>query len=260
MKAFATLLVLSLLTLLISCEKPNEVEDGRPRIKAVSIAGLPAENVRLDPGRYTITIQLPAIVPKGGLVPTFELTDNTEILEGLTKEGKLYFSATCNCDLKGKTSDGAILIANDRKTAIYRNTTNYRVIFLPPQGSVEPNPDQPISYQYGELQGEVNKSFIYLSLPVRNLYQNPKVISVSLKNRATGKILTGYSNAYFNYRCINGCYPDSPNRMAVTFLPFRDYFTPGPTPGPGAFEVSLTMVQKADSVTLTFPQPLELKD
>ncbi len=260
MKAVAKLLTLSLLTLLISCEKPKEMDDGRPRIKSVSIAGLPAENVRLDPGRYTITIQLPALVPEGGLVPNFELTENTEILEGLTKEGKLDFTATCHCDLKGKTSDGAILIANDRKTATYRNTTNYRVIFLPPQGSVEPNPDQPISYQYGKLQEKVNKSFVYLSLPVRNLYQNPEVLSVSLKNRATGEVITGSTSFYFNYRCINGCSPDSPNRMAVTFLPVQGYLTPGPTPGQGAFEVSLRMVQKADTITLAFPQLLELKD
>ena len=260
MKTTNRLLALSLLTILISCEKPKEMDDGRPRIKSVSIAGLPAENVRLDPKRYTITIQLPALVPEGGLVLTLELTENTEILEGLTKEGELDFTATCNCDLKGKSTDGRILIANNQKTATYRNTTNYRVIFLPLQGSVGPNPNQPISYQYGMLKGEVNKSFIYLSLPVRNLYQNPKVISVSLKNRATGKALIGYTSFYFNYRCINGCYPDLPNRMAVTFLPFLDYFTPGPTPGQGAFEVSLRMVQKADTVTLTFPQPLELKD
>lgn len=258
MKTHTNLLALSLFTIHFSCEKPKEVDDGRPRIKAISIAGIPAENVQLDPKRYTITIQLPALVPENGLVPTLDLSDNTEILEGLTAGGKLDFTATCVCDLKGKNTDGRILIANDQKTATYRNTTNYRVVFLPPKAPVEPMGELPIAYQYGESKGQVDKNLIYLSLPVRNLYQNPKVISVSLKNRTTGKVFNGVSS-YFNYYCINDCYRDTHNRMAVSFYPY-EAFSVGPSPGPGDFMVSLKIVQKSDTTTLTFPQPLELKD
>lgn len=80
MKAIINALALSLTALLVSCEKPKEVDEGRPLIKAISIAGIPQKDIEFIPERYVLNVQLPAVAPEGGLRPTFKLTDNTEFL------------------------------------------------------------------------------------------------------------------------------------------------------------------------------------
>jgi len=134
MKTLTNLLVLSIFTILLSCEKPKEVDDGRPRIKAISIAGIPQKDIEFIPERYVINVQLPADSPESGLRPTFKLTENTEFLKGIAADG--MFKSTCG--------GGILKVANDKKTSIYRNITSYQINFKAAPGCPEPNGARPI--------------------------------------------------------------------------------------------------------------------
>ena len=95
------LFTLSLVSLLFSCEKPREIDDDKPRIKSVSITGIPDKDIGFISERYIINVQLPATVPAGGLKPGSQLTENTEIPEGLTLDDTVESILFCGNRLPG---------------------------------------------------------------------------------------------------------------------------------------------------------------
>lgn len=64
MKTLTNLLVLSIFTILLSCEKPKEVDDGRPRIKAISIAGISQKDIEFIPSATSSMCSFRQILPK----------------------------------------------------------------------------------------------------------------------------------------------------------------------------------------------------
>lgn len=241
MKATAKILALSLITLLVSCEKP-EVDDGRPRIKAISIAGIPQKDIEFIPERYVINVQLPAVAPEGGFKLTFKLTENTEFLEGVPPDGK--FSRACGSYI--------LKVVNDKKTAIYRNITSYQINFKPAPGCPEPIGDQPIGY----LRDSVTAQFKYITLPFKNANSRFSISTVTLKDLVTGQ---HHSFGPFPWApSLNGTCGSADNRVLVYYSPY--YSNPKLIPASGSFQVSVSIGCGEDYKTVTFPQPLEVKE
>ena len=237
-----SLFVLSLVALLISCKKPKEVDDGRPRIKSISIAGIPQKDIEFIPERYVINVQLPVVAPEGGFKPTFKLTDNTEFIGGLTANG--MFDNTCG---------GRVLkVANDQKTAIYRNITSYQINFKPAPGCPKPVENRSITYS----RGSSSSNFMYINLPVTNAYSDFCVSAITLKDVSTGK--QHFYGNILNVSCIGGLCSSGDNRLGVLFSPgwASDKFPSGP----GSYEVSIIISCGGDNRTVTFPQPLVFKE
>lgn len=238
MKATATFLALSLALLLVSCEKPEDPDAGKPFIKSISFKNLPAKDFKFDQGRRTITIQLPSVIPAEGYVPVLELSDNTEVIGGLTNTGALDITPACGCQGYDKPKpEGKLALANDEYIRTYRTQRSYRVIFVSPTGPLEAIADLPITYN----RSPVSQAFIEINLPMKNLYQNPQLYAIGLKNLDTGK---GYGYYIPGGLCVNICKPTLLNRMVVW------YDNSGGLPS-GTYEVSI----RASGVDITFPQP-----
>lgn len=253
MKTTNKLFVLSLVSLLFSCEKPKDPDAGKPYLKSIYFKNLPAKDFQFDPRLRTITIQLPSIVPAEGFIPVFELSENTEIIGGITPSGALDLSAFCGCKGYDKPQpEGRLVLANDEYIQSYRTKRFYRVISIPPPGCPEPIGDQAISYSFDNNSGQDYR----ISLPMKNLYSNPKVYSVILKNLVT--------EAKYGFRtvpgldCLNGCSSTDVNKMTVLFS--TKWSGPKLPPGPGSFEVSIDMSCGDTPQTITFPQPLVIKE
>lgn len=238
MKATIKFLAPCLLPLFFSCEKPKEVDDGRPRIKAISIAGIPQKDIEFIPERYVINVKLPADSPKGGLVPSFKLTENTEFIEGLRPNGTFPF--TCG--------HYVLKVANDKKTAIYRNTTSYQINFKSAPGCPEPNGTPTITY----VRDSSNAHFMSIFLPVKNSNSQSSVTSITLRNISTG---AKYSNAALPWApSLGGTNCSVPNTMRVFYSPY--WSNPKMPSGSGSYEVSINMTCGEENRIITFPQPL----
>lgn len=238
MKGIAKHLIAVMLLLGFSCKKPQELDDGRPRIKSVSIAGIPQKDIVFDAARYLITVQLPAVAPEGGLKPAFELTSKTEFLEGLTPDGR--FNQACG---------GRMLkVANDQKTAIYRNTTSYQITFLPAPGCPDPL-DGPITYS----RDSINVSSLRINVPLKNPFSSFRVYGITLKNVSTGKLFDNTLPPYLTLY-LNLCPSEADNRVQVLYDS-----SASPPPDPGTYEVTIALVCEEGNKRLTFPQPLVLR-
>ena len=237
MKTTSTILALSLAALLFSCEKPKELNDDKPRIQSISIPGIPDKDIEFIPERYVINVQLPAEVPAGGLKANFKLTENTEFVKGLTADGT--FSSTCG---------GQILdVANDKKTAIYRNVTSYQINFKPAPGCPEVLDDVPItSFRDGS-----SGSSLQIQVPLKNPFSSFKVYSVRLKNLSTGMEYDNTLPPYLRDNALNRCPSGIDNLVSL-------FYISSPVVPPGTYEVSITMDCGGGEKTLTFSQPLVL--
>ncbi|MPR36022.1 hypothetical protein [Salmonirosea aquatica] len=251
MKSTATFLALSLAALLFSCEKPNEIDEDKPRIKSISISGIPDKDIEFIPERYVINVQLPAMVPEGGLKPNFQLTENTEILEGLTPAGTFESRLLCGDHSLNTSNPTTLIVANDKKTAIYRNTTTYQINFIRPLGCPEVLGNIPITYS----RDSSNANSMQIQVPLQNPFSSFKVFAIRLKNLSTGaqhdNTLPSYLGDYFLNRCPSGI----DNRVSLFYTS-----SPKVPPGPGSYEVSVTMNCGESQRTLTFPQPLVIAE
>ncbi len=236
-----SLLALSLVSLLLSCEKPKEVDDGRPRIKAISIAGIPQQDIEFIPERYVINVQLPANAPEGGLKPTFKLTENTEFLAGINPDGT--FANTCG--------HFVLKVANDKMTAIYRNITSYQINFSLAPGCPEVIENIPITY----FRDSTNASWMRIYVPLKNPFSSFNVNGISLKNLSTSKEHSNILPPYLSQYNLNSCPSGIDNRVGIFFGSYSN----GPLV-PGAYEVSIYTNCGERQKKLIFPQPLVLKE
>lgn len=249
MKATTPLLALSLAAILFSCEKSKEIDDDKPRIKAISIAGILDQDIELIPERYVINVQLPATVREGGLKPNFQLTENTEILEGLTPAGIFESALFCGGSLTNTPNPRILVVANDKKSAIYRNTTTYQINFKSAPGCPEAL-DKPITYSRDDSSG----SSLQIQVPLQNPFSAFRVYSIRLKNLATG---TEYDNtlpSYLRDNYLNRCPSGMDNRVSLFYTS-----SPKVPPGPGSYELSITMNCGERERTIIFPNPLIIK-
>lgn len=224
------------------------MDEGNPRIKSISIAGIPAENIQVDPVQYTIKVQLPAIIPEGGLIPIFELTDNTEIQEGLSADGKLDIAGFCSCSYReqNQVSEEHRIVVRHKNNATNNNPASlYRLIVYSPEGCLKPIPDVPITYTK-EMSSE-GYPFFWIQLPVQNLYRKPYIINYFFKNLKTGET-SGISTSSAGF-CLNTCGEKSINTLS---------FPAGSNWKNGEYEVSLLTI--CDTNRIVFPQPLVIKE
>ncbi|WP_373515947.1 hypothetical protein [Persicitalea sp.] len=249
MSTLSKILVLSLFAIFLSCEKPEDPDAGKPFIKSVSFKNLPAKDLKFDPARRTIIIRLPAVVPAEGYIPVLELSDNTEVIGGLTNTGALNITPACGCRGYDKPKpEGKLVLANDEYIRTYRTQRSYRVIFESPTAPLEPIGDLPITYS----RRSPSDNFIEVALPLKNLHQNPGLWSIGLKNLDTGKGY-GYNFALAGGQCVNTCKPSLPNRMIMWY----DLRSGGGLPS-GSYELSIQA--NAGGGDITFPQPFVYKE
>lgn len=250
MKSTATFLFVGMIVFIFSCKKSQDPDAEKPFINSISFENLPAKDVQFDPQKRTITIQLPAEVPEEGLIPVVELSKNTEIIGGLASNGALDLSAFCDCPGYEKPKpEGKLVLANDARTRTYRTQRSYRVIALPAKGNLEPIGELPITY----ARSGSSEAFIEIALPLKNLYQNPQLYGISLKNLTTGR---DYGYTLPGDICVNYGKADSPNRMIVSYDKRASVGVDG-LPA-GTYEVTISLSQ--NSAPLTFPQPLVIKE
>lgn len=246
MKAIAPLLALSLAVLLVACQK-NEIDESKPLIKSISFAGIPDKDVTIDQKLHQITIKVPALLPREGLIPTLDLTRNSVVSKGLTAEGKLDLTRFCECGhAAGLDQESKLVITND--PAITNNpsiATIYSVALVFPSGCPEPNSDLPVTYTRHKSSGGTGSDFLHLHLPMRNLYQSSHIDGVFLKNVATNQT---YTNLFYEIPCINMCDNDSINRLTV---PFDTKLIDLPT---GTYEVSIRASCDGGKVPVVFPR------
>lgn len=245
MKATTPLLILSFIVLFIACQE-NGIDEGKPLIKSISFAGIPATDVVLDQKLHQITIKAPALLPAEGLIPTLDLTPNSIVTKGLTPDGKLDLTRFCECGhAAGLDEESQLVIIQD--PAITNNAsraTLYSVALVPPPGCPEPNGDLPVTFTRQKLPNGDVTGFIQLHLPIRNLYQSIHVVEVFMKNVATGQ---KYITTFGDTPCINICDNDSINRLAVPFNTTRVQL---PT---GVYEVSIGAFCEKEKITIVFP-------
>ncbi len=249
MKTTAKLLTVSLLLFSLSCKKQEDPDAEKPFIKSISFKNLPDKDVQFDPKQHTITIQIPPVVPDEGFIPILDLSNKTEVIGGVNSSGALNLSAFGGCRGYDKPKpEGTLTLANDEYIRTYRTQRSYRVIALPAKGNLEPITELPITY----TRLPENSGFITISLPFKNLYQNPQVIIIGLKNLTTGKGY-GYSLAPAGSPCVNYCNANKMNRMMLLY----DTGSGGGLPV-GSYEISVVTSLSPDRVT--FPQPLVIKE
>lgn len=253
MKATTTALALSLFALLISCEKSQDPSTERPSIESVSFVGIPDENVELDHRLSRIIVQTPMELPPEGLKPTFKLSRNTEILQGVTADGLLIAPVPCGCrsldENFNKYNAGVVKVANDNKVGPYQSTRAYSILVLPNKGCPKPIDNLPIKYVRSDQNG---RSMILIYLPVSNLYTNPCVSHIILKNLETGE---RQGNSSFLSYYLNGCDYRFTNHMRIQYeINQRTKLIPG------SYEVSIEMGCDGGKNTLVFSQPLIYKE
>ncbi len=244
-KATTLLSALSLVLLLVSC-KNNEIDESKPLIKSISFAGISDRDVTLDQSRYTITVEVPSVLPVEGLVAKLDLTRNSEVREGITPKGQLDLTAFCACGIRtGFETGGRLVVSQPQSPNGGRLSTVYSVVLVTPPGCPEPNGDFPVTFTRRTFPN--GQDFIYIHLPVKNLYKSTKVNGVFLKNLATGKT---QSNLFFELPCINICDNDSVNRLTVPFdLKLGDGLASG------QYEVSIRTT--CNNTPVAFPRSID---
>jgi len=191
-----------------ACQKPNEVADGRPAIKAISFVGIPDSDVRFDASNARITVRLPAIL-KGGLQPILELTDGTSVV-GLLADNTIDLTPYCHCYY---SSDREVIIrvANKVTTSVYKLI----VIASGPLKAQDSN---------AQLTFSRETKLLKMSFPVENLYGNPVITDLTFTNIQTG--LAGHINA--DGICLNSCEGMAHNQLIFTIRsPVESSLLPG---------------------------------
>ena len=242
----SSLFVLSLIVFLTTCKEKEDPGKERPKIESVSFAGIPDKNVELDHRLSRIIVQTPPELPSQGFKPTFKLSRNTEVIQGLAADGSLNAFPPCGCgSFDGNVyAAGSVKVANDNKVGPYQSTRVYNIFFLPNKGCPEPIDNLPITFVKNE---QTTRNAIWIYLPVGNLYSNPCVSYITLKNLATGE---RQGNSSFLSYYLNACDYRYINRMKVQYeITERNKLTPG------SYEVSIEVGCDGEKNTLVFSQP-----
>ncbi len=250
-----SIIFLSLIAFLFSCNENEDPSKERPKIESVSFAGIPDKNVELDHRLSRIIVQSPMELPPEGLKPTFKLSRNTEILQGITSDGLLIASVPCGCrsvdENYNKHGAGAVKVANDNRVGPYRSTRTYSILVLPNKGCPKPIDNLPINYVQDEQNG---RGLVWIYLPVSNLYTNPCVNHIILKNLETGERQGNSSIPYLLYY-LNGCDYRFTNYMKIRYeIDQRTKLVPG------SYEVAVEVGCDSEKSTLVFSQPLVYKE
>ena len=231
MRSIITLLLLSSGLLQQACQKPKEMTDGRPAIKSISFAGIPAQNVFFDAPNATIMVQLPPSL-KAGLQPSFELTDETNVISGVAPDNTIDLTPFCSCS--NSVREVVLRVANKTGTAVYNLTVMA---------------DGPLRAQPSNVQITFSRQtkLLEMSLPVDNLYSNPRITDLIFTNVATGK--TSLINA--DAICLNTCKSTAHNQLMFTIRsPIERQLDPG------TYAIAL----KGGTDRIDFPQHLVVTD
>lgn len=234
MKTTAALLLLSLGLCLHSCNRPDEVADDRAAIKSISFAGVPPQNVTIDRARSTITILLPTDL-RGGLKPSFELSEGANVVGGLTTDGLVNLGPYCYCGFKNVQSSIVVDKEVSNSSFKYRRSC---LVKIANQGPLKPlDSDIPLTFSRKSKE-------LVLRLPVENLYTNPYITQVELTNVETG--VGPLLNADAN--CLNGCSNSALNQLIFTFSP-PAFNLNGLTPG--TYTVSAAGIEFPQKLVVT---------
>lgn len=230
MKALTRALLISLGLLQLTCQKPKEITDNGPAIKAISFAGIPDQNVHFDAPNGRITVQLPAVI-EGGLKPIFELTEGTQLIDGVMADGTIDLSAFCYCNRSSFPPKTILRVGNQKTTAVYE-------LIVVATGSLKSQP-VPVS----QLSFSRQTKLLEMSLPVEHLYSNPEITRLTFTN------LSGGQGAVIDAdgACLNTCRGQNPNQLIFRISsPIESYLRPG------TYSISLG--------NLSFPQHLVVSD
>ncbi|REA62346.1 hypothetical protein DSL64_08765 [Dyadobacter luteus] len=223
MKLTCTSLLVLFVSLILSCANPNESSD-KPFISKVSFAGISEQNVSFNAAKAQIIVKIPPVL-KDGLRPVFELSEGAEIVDGLTEENTIDLTSLCGCTY----NPAKITLRLDNKKAL----AIYEIIVIPEGPLKAQDTDEPIAFT---RKGE----WVELSLPVENLYTNPKVTMLSFRNVATGQ----EEHVSADAACLNRCSGTEHDRVIFTLTnPIQTVLKPGNT-----YKVSFNNIE--------FPQPL----
>ncbi len=222
----------------ISC-KENEIDESKPLIKSISFAGIPTGDVKLDQKLRRITIKIPALLPKEGLVPTVDLTQNSTISQGLTPDGKLNLTAFCACGASRNTRRDQLIVS---KKPVSNVATVYQVVLESPSDCYEPNGENSLAYSRVLTPHNGGQEFLFFDLSVKNLYNGVRVRAVNLRNVTTDKT---YTSLFAEVQCINACDNDSPNQLR---LPFDTKVFQLPT---GVYEFSISTTCSPDPIVFS---------
>lgn len=209
MKTVIAAFLLSVVFLQLACQKPTEIAETKPAIKAISFAGIPAKDVHFDAANARITVKLPAIL-KGGLKPVFELTDGTRVIDGLLADNTVDLTTYCQCN-KVDGKEITIRVGNQTSTSVY--TLN-----VVATGSLKAqNTDDQLIFSR-------KTKLLEMGLPVENLYTNPVVTELKFTNTITGIIVYVSADA----ACLNGCKSMAPNQLTFSISsPIERDLSPG---------------------------------
>lgn len=151
---------------------------------------------------------MPAVL-KGGLQPVMELSNGTQIVQGLTPENTIDLTSLCGCSSDAKKI--TLRLDNSQALAVYE-------IVVVPEGPLRAqNTDEPFTFSRKGASME-------LSLPVENLYASPKVDMLHFTNLATD--FTEMISA--DGACLNRCNSLDHNRIIFSLSsPIEKYLKPG---------------------------------
>ncbi|GAB2797566.1 hypothetical protein GCM10027275_48820 [Rhabdobacter roseus] len=217
------------MALLASCKPVDPIADGKPRIKAITFPGIPAENVKIDQKNLRITVTLPPTL-SAHRTPEATLTYNAQLLP---KEWDNSFVGYC----KGCETIEVGYRTNPDAPAI----TVYKVETLP----TAPLAAAPLS---APLEHLLSRDRLYI--PMLNLYANPLPQKVTFTNQASGEIISAeinenYPNSFIAHKGDRGAL----NHIGINTSYIRDLL-------PGTYKVAFT---SAEGTTIHIPQPVVLK-
>ena len=220
--------------LLGNCKSSEESVDIMPVIKSITFAGIAEKDVIFDKRNFTITVQLPPIL-QGGLEPTIQLSQDAKVIRGLTTNNMVDLSSFCYCNKGSNKEELSILIGNNLIT------TTYRLVVLPPKGSIKPQlTNVPILFSR-------QTQLLSMSLPVENLYTHPSVDNLLFTNVATGLSTRIYADG----ACLNTCTNDAANALVFHLAsPIEKDLTAG----------TYAIAIQAKDGLIHFPQPLIVTD
>ncbi|WP_428659972.1 hypothetical protein [Runella sp.] len=230
MKNTVTALLIVLAVGQQACRTSSDMDVTKPAIKSISFAGIPDKDVTLDALNHTITVRLPSVLEEG-LKPTLRLTDDAQILRGLTSTNTVDLTSFCSCTKNNYTEEPGLAIGNTT------TTVNYRLVILPPKGALK------ALASTAPLRFSRQTKLLSMNLPVENLYTNPHISTIEFTNSATGTSTRIQADG----ACLNACKSDAPNQLIINLsTPIeRDLL-------PGTYSIAIST---ANGV-VTFPQRL----
>lgn len=204
--------------MLSSCEKPLRYEPAA--IQGVSFEGIPESDVTLDAVNRIILVELPPVLDKG-LRPTFRLTKNTQVAGGLASDNTVDLTPFCACNESAEPRESTIRVANGMSVTAY----TLRVKTKGPLKSL-PSRDKILFSRRSER--------LLLTLPVENLYGNPRVTDFEFTNLQTGRVIRVNTDG----TCVTQCKADRLNQLYFDlFYPLS--ISPDRALTPGTYSIRL---------------------